>query len=106
MNAIATPSELIVRFCALREEVAAHMRYAHAADCVCGTGGSWPEGFTPAHVLANPPPKSWRDDGAVMDFIEKAVRAAITGTPVQQDVRSELEQLRDSITSILERTKP
>lgn len=62
--------EVIERFCALQAEVAEHIGYDKAADCFCGKYGFWNvEGYNPE--------KDYRNDGAALEYIEKAIREKI-----------------------------
>jgi len=66
-----TRDEALRRLCALQEEVYRALGGEGAADCFCGHGGFW-------HVpqYANDPDQ-YRNDGAVIEFIESAARDAL-----------------------------
>lgn len=67
-----TRQEVIVRLCQLQTEAAEHVGWEHAADCFCGQRN----GFG----ISSDDPKfadDYRNDGAALEFIERAVRAAI-----------------------------
>lgn len=90
--------EVIQRLCKLQSEVYEHIGQSDAADCFCGEGGFWQTGeYDGTHE------HGYRNDGKALEFIERAVRAALPAQaqPVAQDivagcmVRFKPEELED-----------
>lgn len=66
--------EVVRRLCLLSAEVYETMSGESSADCFCGDGGFWssaPESYGPTYK------NGYRNDGKVLEFIEKAVRDAL-----------------------------
>lgn len=81
MTSNVTPADvpeagaLMERLCNLQGEVnAALWNHAIPTDCVCGRGGFWPLDR----------PTQFKNNGEAVEFIEKAVRAALADVRVRR----------------------
>lgn len=64
--------EVIKRFCELQAKVQEHLGYDNAADCFCQRSGFWgADGYGGTFE------EGYRNDGAALSFIEKAVQEKI-----------------------------
>ena len=63
------PQDVIRRLCALTEEVAAQrFAFKSPSDCFCKEGGYW-------NTKDYDPERDYRNDGEVLAYIERVVRA-------------------------------
>lgn len=74
---LLSANDVIRRLCLLQEQVAEKFRHDHPSDCFCRMGGFWQSdkyGGTYEH--------GYRHDGFTLEFIENAVREALTTAEV------------------------
>ena len=71
---IESSDDAIERLCKLQARVQEHLGYDHAADCFCGKGGFWNSSDYDGSFE-----NGYRNDGVAIEFIEKAVLAALEG---------------------------
>lgn len=91
-----TRREVLERLCRLQEEVAEHFRHRHPSDCFCGGGGLW--------MVPEYGDHRYRNNGVVLGFIERVVRAAIAGQEAAFP-REERTEIADALEALAERMR-
>jgi len=64
--------DVLERLCKLQEEVFDSIGYDHPTDCICKKGGFWK-----SKSYGGTWEEGYRNDGSVLEFIEKTVRKAL-----------------------------